>query len=432
MCKLKLLVSILIILCAQYAYAQNWTLQYKDSTRVFWDIHFADTLNGWAVGDSGVIISTSDGGLNWSVQESNTKKMLNGITSLNTNKALVVGDSGLILTTLDGGNTWVRKESGTTYSLQKLSFIDLFMGWIIGSKFPSAPTYHTTSILLHTFDGGNKWSKIGDTIDGGFVDIQFINEKKGWIAGTDEFFDNFTAPWIFNTTAGGNTWNQQNLPFNVGPLRSIYFVDSNYGWSVGLGMSLNNLAYKTTNGGIDWLGVGWIEGDTLTFPFAFSDIYFNNKSEGWVAGGKGIYHTTNGGTSWLLQVASGLRGGGAIHSPEIGFAWSVYSTEIWRYKEQVVSIDIVLEIPTDFELNQNFPNPFNSSTIITFTLPVRSSTKLEIFDVLGSSMKVLVNSELGEGKHKYNFDGKGLASGIYYYTLSAGTYKKTRKMIYLK
>lgn len=430
---LKLLSLILIAISFKNTNAQNWTLQFKDSIEVFWDINFADTLTGWAVGDQGVILSTKNGGDNWSLQKTNTTKMVLGITSLNTNKVIAVGDSGLILVTGNGGTTWTQIESGTKYCLWKSNFIDSLNGWIVGAeRSPGGNTPYTYSIILHTENGGMDWVQIGDSIHGGFVDIQFVTQKKGWIAGTNEFFDNLTPPWIYNTTDGGLTWEQQHLPYNIGPLRSICFVDSNNGWAVGLGMSLNNLVYKTTDGGINWLGTGWVEEDSVTLPFAFSDIYFNNKNEGWIAGGKFIYRTTNGGDSWSSKTDIDLKGGRAIHSPRIGFAWSIYAGEIWRYRDNPVSVDNELEIVDGFYLNQNYPNPFNNSTVITFTLLKESFVKLEIFDLLGNLVKIILHVELGKGKYQYHFNGIGLASGIYYCNLRVGEYKKTCKMIYLK
>ncbi|HUI64701.1 MAG TPA: T9SS type A sorting domain-containing protein [Bacteroidota bacterium] len=86
-------------------------------------------------------------------------------------------------------------------------------------------------------------------------------------------------------------------------------------------------------------------------------------------------------------------------------------------------------IPGQFALSQNYPNPFNPSTLISFTLPSAGSARLEVFDVLGRSIAVLVDGHQTEGVHTVSWDAKGLASGVYICRLQAGGLLKTMKMV---
>ncbi|MFA6978511.1 MAG: T9SS type A sorting domain-containing protein [Ignavibacteriaceae bacterium] len=88
--------------------------------------------------------------------------------------------------------------------------------------------------------------------------------------------------------------------------------------------------------------------------------------------------------------------------------------------------------PNLFILNQNFPNPFNPSTVISFQLSVNSKVSLKVYDVLGKEVAILVNEEESEGTYKIDFDGSKLASGIYFYILRADNFIQNRKMILLK
>lgn len=90
------------------------------------------------------------------------------------------------------------------------------------------------------------------------------------------------------------------------------------------------------------------------------------------------------------------------------------------------------EILKAFTLLQNYPNPFNPSTIISYSLPVTSQVSLKVYDVLGKEVAALVNEVKPAGVHKVTFDGSGLASGIYYYQLRAGSFSKCKKMILIK
>ena len=85
-----------------------------------------------------------------------------------------------------------------------------------------------------------------------------------------------------------------------------------------------------------------------------------------------------------------------------------------------------------FDLRQNYPNPFNPSTTIEFTLPKSEFTTLKVYNILGKEVSTLISRKLNQGKHTYTFDGKNLASGIYYYQLEAGDYREVKKMILLK
>jgi hypothetical protein len=89
-------------------------------------------------------------------------------------------------------------------------------------------------------------------------------------------------------------------------------------------------------------------------------------------------------------------------------------------------------LPGSFALNQNYPNPFNPSTSISFDLPQASHVKLEVFNVLGQSVKSLINKHLGAGSHSVEFDASNQPSGVYFYRLTYSDGSETRKMILVK
>jgi len=98
----------------------------------------------------------------------------------------------------------------------------------------------------------------------------------------------------------------------------------------------------------------------------------------------------------------------------------------------VVEVENEGSSPLKFQLNQNYPNPFNPSTVISWQLAVRSFVTLKVYDVLGNDVAVLVNEEKPAGNYKTDFKGNNLASGVYFYTLRAGSFVQSRKMILLK
>jgi hypothetical protein len=89
--------------------------------------------------------------------------------------------------------------------------------------------------------------------------------------------------------------------------------------------------------------------------------------------------------------------------------------------------------PISFMLAQNFPNPFNPSTMISFSIPQKSAVTLKVYDMTGKLIANLINNETRtEGTYSYEFDGSRLASGIYFYKLEAGKYSDIKKMILVK
>ena len=85
-----------------------------------------------------------------------------------------------------------------------------------------------------------------------------------------------------------------------------------------------------------------------------------------------------------------------------------------------------------FNLEQNQPNPFNSSTIITYFLPSHEEVTLKVYDLLGHNIAILENEKKKPGKHSVTFNGSALSNGIYYYQLEAGDFIETKKMVVYK
>jgi hypothetical protein len=97
----------------------------------------------------------------------------------------------------------------------------------------------------------------------------------------------------------------------------------------------------------------------------------------------------------------------------------------------------VNSLPRSFSLDQNYPNPFNPSTFIAFEIPEETDATITIFNSLGQIVKTMTENRLPAGRHEIVWDGRdedgnGMASGIYFYRLTAGDFSKTRKMVIIK
>jgi outer membrane protein assembly factor BamB len=114
------------------------------------------------------------------------------------------------------------------------------------------------------------------------------------------------------------------------------------------------------------------------------------------------------------------------------------SVSIGQEKTLIAIRDTVTSVGNDkeeifsYSLEQNFPNPFNSTTHIKYTIPQSGNVTLKVFDILGNEVAVLVNKFQDSGKYDVTFEGDDLSSGIYFYKLTSGSFTDTKKLILMK
>jgi len=101
----------------------------------------------------------------------------------------------------------------------------------------------------------------------------------------------------------------------------------------------------------------------------------------------------------------------------------------FKYSDEIA---VTIGAPNKFILEQNFPNPFNPSTTIAFSLPQSAFVTLKIFNLMGEEVETLIKNNLTAGNYNIKFNPSGLASGVYIYRLSSDIFTETRKMQYLK
>ena len=166
--------------------------------------------------------------------------------------------------------------------------------------------------------------------------------------------------------------------------------------------------------------------------------YDENGNDLWAEGvggdrmdwGEGIVHdySGHGYLSGYFESSSVIFGDTALTNPTSQNKLFVAKKEI-----QTTSIDLLdQEMVTSYYGLTNYPNPFNSSTKIKFSLPKRSKVKIKIFNLLGQKIKTLLNKSMSAGLHEVEFTTKDLPSGIYFYRIETGEFQQVRKMVLLK
>lgn len=103
-----------------------------------------------------------------------------------------------------------------------------------------------------------------------------------------------------------------------------------------------------------------------------------------------------------------------------------------KYRDLITSVEDETTIPEVYSLAQNYPNPFNPSTVIKYNIAEAANVKIKVFDILGREVRTLVNTYQQPGSYNVDFNGSGLSSGMYFYSIEAGSFSDVKKMMMIK
>ena len=177
-------------------------------------------------------------------------------------------------------------------------------------------------------------------------------------------------------------------------------------------------------------------GTLISTFLAFGLVFASGEKIPWgsINAGGNVYSSS---TTYRLcgSVAQSVAGKDSSGSVQYNFAG------FWNPWIMNAASDVKREetpnIPEDFSLSQNYPNPFNPSTVIEYSLPQSAHVIIEIYNLLGQKVNILVDEDQKVGFYRVDWDGKDkqgneLASGVYFYRIQAGDFVKCKKMTMLK
>lgn len=141
---------------------------------------------------------------------------------------------------------------------------------------------------------------------------------------------------------------------------------------------------------------------------------------------------TGGWQSWMPVENNGIHLNAGTHTLMLKFYNGGFNFSNVEFTFVPTDADEIGGLPLEFDLEQNFPNPFNPETLIFFTLPEKEYTQLKIYDITGKLTAMPVDGELGAGKHTVQIASGTLSSGVYIYMLTAGKYRSVKKMTLLR
>jgi photosystem II stability/assembly factor-like uncharacterized protein len=304
-----------------------------------------------------------------------------------------------------------------TTDLSALVWTDMYLS---GDLTFSCVSFPNTSVgfgsgtdkrLHKTLNGGVDWFDTGVQLSNGDINtIVFTDTLNGYIGGS--------APSFKKTIDGGLNWS--SISGYTGTINDIYFYNSSHGWAVG---AFDIFCYNVSS----WIRISNAAGKSL------NSVFFINANEGWIVGNGGtILHSTDGGATWTAQTSGTtvtLRDV-FFTSPTNGYAVGNNGT-ILHYT-QITGVEEHPTQPTAFNLEQNFPNPFDSETKISYSLAIPAQVQLTVCNMFGQQVALLDKGFKPAGSFSADFTGEGLPSGIYYYRLQCGDRHETRKMTLIK
>jgi len=357
--------------------------------------------------NSGGVIRSTNYGTDWT-------NVNTGLPSVEIMALTTLGDD-VFASEYDGG-IYLSSDDGANWNITALT-VEYILGFAsIGNNLFAASA--NNGVYLST-DNGTSWNFVNSG-------LTTVATRSIFAAGTNLFVGTHGGGGIFLSTNNGGSWTAVNTGLTQKYIYTLEKVGSNVfagSWSAGV--------FRTTNNGANWTSTsnGLPSDQISAFAVSGSNLFAATY-------GSGVYLSTNNGDSWT-EVNNGLTALSlnalAVCGPYLYAGGS--ESGVWRrpLSEMITDVDgNHNDLPVTFDLLQNFPNPFNPSTRISFQLPKEEFVTLKIYDMLGSEISTLVNEEKPAGKYEVDFNASQLTSGVYIYKIQAGEFTGANKMILMK
>ncbi len=414
----------------------NWRLLSTGIDSTFLCVDIVDTLIAYAGTKNGKVVKTTDGGITWQTLFTNQGGDVTSIFAINDQKAFIIvntSSSTLIRRTVSFGAAWgtVYQDNTAGAHLNGIYMFDESNGYAVGNP------VNGDWVLLKTTDGGTNWVSAGSLpqngSETGFTNsVDWVGSQFGWFGTNNNR--------VYRTSDGGNTWQAYNISFNNNPM--VSFEDEQKGIASG------NSTDRSTDGGLTWMATpNQIAGNVQagsSVKGVDDRYYFIYDNE--------IYKTVNQGDDFTMDYSQSNNFNGidfelvkvGENNWITGYAVGENGT-IAKYIELLLAVSVEKTksySPDEYTLKQNFPNPFNPTTTIEFSIPVAADVRLTVYNILGQEVVTLLDEQRTSGTHSVEWNatdsyGSKLSSGIYFYKLKASgqdgnDFIDIKKMVLLK
>lgn len=406
-------------------------------------ISVVDANNVWVAGGTGgapKVYRTTNGGTNFvNVTGSLTGPEFFAVWAIDANTCLV-GDGGAVGGAGGNAKIWRTSDAGVTWTTVlttggTVGFFNGIAGLNSNRQFAytqsDAPT-GGSQFYATTTNGGVTWTT-GSTAIGGTTG----GAGSVWCSSNQVFGHGISGFARVSFSLNGGTSFTQGTLSVAGTFTSGFCANDN--GSIMLGITSTSLPSisRSSNSGATWstvaAGTGlsgtgvckWIQGTNA--------CYFSAAT-----GSNGIKRSVDGGLTWTAMTTSAITGfndmaftfiGGVVY----GYAIAADGSVIKVVDNTLTGIDPSnTTTPTTFALQQNYPNPFNPATMIKFSVPEASKVTLKIYNSVGAEVMTVTDKEYATGNYIENVDMSSFSTGVYFYTLTAGNFKETKKMMLVK
>jgi photosystem II stability/assembly factor-like uncharacterized protein len=469
----------------------NWSI--NNSPSINWNMacYFVDANTGWVAGENGVIIKSTDGGITWSSQITGTTNNFRSNFFLNSNTGFAVGFNSTLLKTTNGGIGALSTPvlvSPANYSLNLPLTPTLVWNSVANA---TSYTYQvsTTSIFNNIVDSGTITST-QKTIASGKLNQAYTYFWRVCAKNSSET-SNWSTVWYFSTTAGPNApllISPTHLSTNI-PLTPTLTWTTVSGATTYLVQISSNSSFTTI---IDSITSPSNQRIVPSGKLNLSSTYYwrvraNNSitygpwSEVWIFNTAGLpevpalvsppngalavvktplmnWNDASNATSYTIQISTVsnfivMSDSATVTASQyqvptgklfdwVTYFWRVrsnnnYGTSNWStvwmftvYPNGISSLGA--DIPKDYKLHGNYPNPFNPSTKIQFDVPKASDVKLIIYDASGREIERMYDGGMPAGKFVFTWNASKYSSGIYFARLITKEYSDIKRMILLK
>lgn len=377
---------------------------------------YAATLGG--------VYKTTDGGANWVEKNTgmvDTDIWTIGISPTDHNTIFAGTYGGILYRSTDGGNNWTDKSVGLT----GLGGWDFWEMWFHPQTAGTVYLLEDGARIFVTTNNGDSWTEY--KVNGYSITALDISSTSPnvWYA--------YASGTIYRSADYGSTWAAQSttsslycITIDSGNPNTLYadqWVSSTSSYNL----------VKSTDAGITWSTAfsNLRVSEIFSLPIAPYTLYGATKS------GLGVIASNDNGVTWN-SIGSNLTYFSCFEVRNLPGSSSylfvtTYGGGIYGFNYTPTSVEKDgTTLPKEYILEANYPNPFNPSTTISFSLPKSDFVSLKVFDLLGREISTLVEGRMEAGKYKVNFNGANLASGVYLFNLRSQNFSKTNKMNLLK
>ena len=288
---------------------------------------------------------------------------------------------------------------------------------------------------------GMAWNRIGEAIDAATLDTEkpewnkFTGNQQGlYVEGKEAFFDLYIYKDAYSPLLADSPANQSGTSRRY--VRDYGYVlgkiDVN-DWAMYAGVEFGNADYEKIPATLHINAASEVEGGSVEVWLDSLDT--GNKIAVCSIGNTGDLKEFQ---TFSAEIAPDVSGQHDVYLKFTGTAtedlFQIHSLYFWAEGDTSTAVQTPDEsiLPQRFDLEQNFPNPFNPSTRIRFTLPVKSFVSLKVFDVSGREIAELAGKDFSAGRQTVHFNASRLASGVYFYTLAINDFLKTKKMLIIR